>query len=387
MEPMADTIKCPNCSANLFFEPSSGKLECAYCGGSFDPATFEKVVDELTAEADKKIPETPKAEAAETAENAEEPSKPEEPRETDENNFVTEDAADTQQFVCKSCGGTIVTSLNTSASFCPFCGSPALIGERLTGEFKPKFLIPFKYSKEDAENAFLKWCKGGRWTPVKFVSKSNIEKLTGIYVPFWLFDIDYELDVTSECRTDSVVHSGNKTTTTMRFYDVNNKGTYMWRKIPFDGETRLDDSLMEAIEPFNYEQLIPYDYNYLPGFFADKYDQDVEALKERAIKRVKSYQSVKFKELTKKYDKVTVKEDKSKITSMAAHYALLPVWFMNYKYLGKNYAFAMNGQTGEVAGIRPISIVKRIVFFMVLLLILAAILRLGLGLYLMEEVG
>ena len=384
MESMADTIKCPNCSANLFFEPSSGKLECAYCGGSFDPASFEKVVDELTAEPAERSAEPVKAEPAE---NVEEPAKPLEARESDDDNFVTEDAQDTQQFVCKSCGGTIVTSLNTSASFCPFCGSPALIGERLTGEFKPKFLIPFKYSKEDAENAFLKWCKGGRWTPIKFVSKSNIEKLTGIYVPFWLFDIDYSLDVTSECRSDSVVHSGNKTTTTMRYYDVNNKGTYMWRKIPFDGETRLDDALMEAIEPFNYEQLIPYDYNYLPGFYADKYDQDVEALKERAIKRVKSYQSVKFKELTKKYDRVTVKEDKSKITSMAAHYALLPVWFMNYKYLGRNYAFAMNGQTGEVAGLRPVSIVKRIVFFMVLLLILAAIVRLGLGAYLMEEGG
>ncbi len=382
MESMADTIKCPNCSANLFFEPASGKLECAYCGGSFDPSVFEKVVDELTAEPKEKVSE---ASVSETPEP--ETAVAEEARETDEDNFVTEDAEDTQQFVCKSCGGTIVSSLNTSASFCPFCGSPALIGERLTGEFKPKFLIPFKYSKEDAENAFLKWCKGGRWTPVKFVSKSNIEKLTGIYVPFWLFDIDYQLDVTSECRTDSVVHSGNKTTTTMRYYNVNNKGMYMWRKIPFDGETRLDDSLMEAIEPFNYDQLIPYDYNYLPGFFADKYDQDVEALKDRAIKRVKNYQSVKFKELTRKYDKVTVKEDRSKIMNMAAHYALLPVWFMNYKYLGRNYAFAMNGQTGEVAGIRPVSIVKRIVFFMILLTVLAAIVRLGLGMYLLEEVG
>ena len=376
---MADTIKCPNCSANLFFEPSSGKLECVYCGGSFDPATFEKAVDELSSDT-----ESSKAEPVENTEQSPETS---ESRQSDDDNLVTEDSKDTQQFVCKSCGGTVVTSLNTSASFCPFCGSPALIGERLTGEFKPKFIIPFKYSKEDAENAFLKWCKGGRWTPVKFVSKSNIEKLTGIYVPFWLFDIDYQLDVVSECRSDSVSHSGNKTTTTMRFYNVNNKGNYMWRKIPFDGETRLDDTLMEAIEPFNYDQLIPYDYNYLPGFYADKYDQNVEALKERAIKRVKSYQSVKFKELTKKYDKVTVKEDRSKITNMTAHYALLPVWFMNYKYLGRNYAFAMNGQTGEVAGIRPVSIVKRIIFFMILLLILAAVFRLGLGVYLMGEVG
>ena len=134
---MADTIKCPNCSANLFFEPSSGKLECAYCGGSFDPATFQKAVDELSHEAEpaeKKVPEAEEVKEAQDTGDTEQTPETEEPRESDDDNLVTEDAKDTQQFVCKSCGGTIVTSLNTSASFCPFCGSPALIGERLTGE-------------------------------------------------------------------------------------------------------------------------------------------------------------------------------------------------------------------------------------------------------------
>jgi len=386
---MADTIKCPNCSANLFFEPSSGKLECAYCGGSFDPAKFEAAVDELLAEpskpAEKAIDRGFQTEAGEDV-NAQ-TAEPEQPRVADEENPLLEDAEDTQVFTCKSCAGTIVSSANTSATFCPFCGSPALIGDRLTGEFKPQFLIPFKHSRQDAENAFLKWCKGGRWTPVKFVSKENIAKMTGLYVPFWLFDVDYFLNISSECRQDSVSHSGSKTTTTMRYYNVTNKGTYNWRKIPFDGETRIDDALMEAIEPFNYSQLIPYDYKYLPGFFADKYDQDVEALKARVLKRVKSYQNTKFKELTKKYDKVTVKEDKSQITNMDAHYALLPVWFLQYKYLGKNYYFAMNGQTGEVAGIRPVSLVKSLVFFMTMLSIMAAIVRFIMGLYLAGVAG
>ncbi|MBP5260709.1 MAG: hypothetical protein J6Z43_01130 [Clostridiales bacterium] len=385
---MADTIKCPNCSANLFFEPSTGKLECAYCGGSFDPAKFEAVVEELTAEPkqapEKAINKNYEIEEAE-AQPAQQTAQVSE--EDDEDNPLREDAEDTQLFTCKSCAGTIVSSANTSASFCPFCGSPALIGDRLTGEFKPKFLIPFKYSRQQAEAAFLKWCKGGRWTPVKFVSKENISKITGLYVPFWLFDVDYFLDIKSECRKDSVSHSGNKTTTTMRYYNVTNKGKYMWRKIPFDGETRIDDALMEAIEPYNYSQLIPYDYKYLPGFFADKYDQDVEALRARAIKRVKAYQNTKFKELTKKYDKTTVKEDKSMITAMDAHYALLPVWFLQYKYLGKNYYFAMNGQTGEVAGIRPVSMVKGLVLFMSLLTIVAAIVRFAMGVYLAGVAG
>ena len=36
-------------------------------------------------------------------------------------------------------------------------------------------------------------------------------------------------------------------------------------------------------------------------------------------------------------------------------YALLPVWILNYKYQGKNYTFALNGQTGKIVGNRPIA--------------------------------
>ncbi|MBR2523725.1 MAG: hypothetical protein IKE53_04725 [Clostridiales bacterium] len=387
---MADTIKCPNCSANLFFEPASGKLECAYCGGSFDPATFEAAVEELMSEPAPKAEAAPQQDTAAPTDAEPAPQQVGQPAETSDeegDNLFREDAEDTQQFVCKSCAGVVISSANTSASFCPFCGSPALIGDRLTGEFKPEFLIPFKYSREQAEAAFLKWCKGGRWTPIKFVSNENISKLTGLYVPFWLFDVDYDLNVISECRKDSVSHSGSKTTTTMRYYEVTSRGKYNWRKIPFDGETRINDALMEAIEPFNYSQLIPFDYKYLPGFFADKYDQDVDALKDRVIKRVTGYQSVKYKELTKKYDSVKVKSDASRITDLTAHYALLPVWFMNYKYLGRNYSFAMNGQTGEVAGIKPISIVKGLILFLLVLIILATITRCGLAFYLGEVAG
>ena len=220
---MADTIKCPNCAANLMFEPSSGKLECAFCGGSFDPAQIERVVEELTAEPGRAKEgvdsvqrlEEPQAQEPQQAQQVQQTETKAPSAEQGDNPFE-DDKEDTIQFTCKSCAGTIVTSSNTSATFCPFCGSPALIGDRLTDEFQPKYLIPFKYSRAKAEEAFLKWCKGGRWTPIQFVSPENIAKMTGLYVPFWLFDVDYDMDSTSECRKDSVVHSGSKTTTTMR---------------------------------------------------------------------------------------------------------------------------------------------------------------------------
>ena len=37
------------------------------------------------------------------------------------------------------------------------------------------------------------------------------------------------------------------------------------------------------------------------------------------------------------------------------HYALLPVWVLNTKWEGKDFLFAMNGQTGKLVGNLPIS--------------------------------
>ena len=33
---------------------------------------------------------------------------------------------------------------------------------------------------------------------------------------------------------------------------------------------------------------------------------------------------------------------------------MLPVWFMSYRYKGQIYEFAMNGQTGRLAGTPPL---------------------------------
>ncbi|MBO4578927.1 MAG: hypothetical protein J5715_02110 [Clostridiales bacterium] len=367
---MADTIKCPQCSANLIFNPDTQKLECAFCGGAFDPSSIESTPDELKegktkgAEDQAKAFEGDKDSVFEAeADNAE--------FTVTEKEAAAEDNSDKTEFVCNACGARVVTDSHTSATFCAFCGSPALVGQRLADNFKPKYLIPFSIGREKAENLFIKWAKGGRWTPMNFVSQKNIEKLTGLYVPFWLFDYKIDLDVTGKGSTSSI--SGN--VKTIKDYEIYCKGKMLFDNVPFDGETRIDDALMEAIEPYDMKKMIPYDYKYLPGFFADRYDLDAQGLKDRAVKRGHEYIDQFIKSKTKKYDSFSIKENKSAFTDIRADYALLPVWFMSYKYLGKYYYFAINGQTGEVAGTLPISPVKKVVFFFILLAILAVIVR------------
>ena len=379
---MADTIKCPNCSGNLKFNPDTQKLGCDFCGASFDPSLFEAKIDELVTDA-------PAAEAAPVAEA--QPSGPAEQITTEVSEALgpsdevkpgehqsSVNEGEQVEFVCNSCGARVVTDKNTSATFCAFCGSPAMVGQRLTNEFRPQYMIPFKISRQKAENAFLKWAGGGKWTPFGFVSKENVKKLTGLYVPFWLFDIKAHIDV--EGSGEDVSYSGDKQITS--HYDIKRMGDVEWKYIPLDGETRIDDKLMEAIEPFNFSNMIPYDYDYIPGFYADRYDQDAQALAKRATDRgIAGMDQVIKSSIGKKYDRHRITKNRSTITSMAANYALLPVWFMSYKYHNQMYYFAMNGQTGEVAGKVPVSTVKKTAFFFIVLAIVAVIARFALGVF------
>ena len=63
-------------------------------------------------------------------------------------------------------------------------------------------------------------------------------------------------------------------------------------------------------------------------------------------------------------------------TDLRADPALLPVWINAYQFRGETYRFLVNGQTGEVIGIAPISYVK--VFLVALAIVAVALLILAL---------
>ena len=58
------------------------------------------------------------------------------------------------------------------------------------------------------------------------------------------------------------------------------------------------------------------------------------------------------------YASVQVTNNDVQIQQQAARNVLLPVWMLMSTYRGKEYLFAMNGQTGKLVGNLPISIPK-----------------------------
>ena len=315
---LADTYKCPGCSGNLFYNMDQRELVCKFCGNSYSPDVFEML------EAFGKV---------------------EEERDASEDDKK-------QEIVCSSCGAVVITDENTSSSICCYCGSPALAARRLTKEFRPDYIIPFVVTKEEARAKFLDWAKNNKYIPNDFTSEENINKLRGIYVPFWLVDCKCE----AEFYGTGYMNQGNKYAT----FSLDRFITFYLSRVPFDGSKRISDRLMAAVEPFDYSEMKEYKDSYLPGFFAERYDQTPLALSERVSNRTKRYAEEAIKMMTcGQYDKVNFSQGYSNASEFKHSYALLPVWFMNYKYNDVNYGFAINGQTGEVCGDLPFDPLKR----------------------------
>ena len=339
---MSVSVKCSNCGADVVFDADKQQMYCEHCGTLVKP---EELKQDLTPE------DNPQWHAEKKD---------------------WEDGA--SQYTCGNCGAAVVTDRDTSATFCAFCGSPTIIPERLVDAYRPSVLIPFQYGREEALKSFFAWCRKGRLTPRDFVSEKNVEKLTGLYLPFWLFDIDVDMRFAATGVKVDRVTIGNTITTTTSYFDIVRNRKMAWDRIPLDGATRVDDALMEILEPFSYERLVDFDMKYLSGFYAEKYDLKEEDLYQRLKDRVAQYAREEFDGSVTEYSRVTDVVDKSVYYTPKNAYALLPVWMMNYTYRGKLYTFAMNGQTGKVAGEPPVSPIK-------VALICAATLLLSSGLF------
>ncbi len=256
---------------------------------------------------------------------------------------------------CPSCGAEIITDETTAATSCVYCGNPTVVPGQLGGNLKPDYVIPFKLNKEAAIKALKNHYNKKPLLPKEFKDQNHIEEIKGVYVPFWLFDCDADAYMEYNGQKIRTWRSGNYDVTETSHYHVVREGEICFAKIPVDGSTKMPDAHMDAIEPYNYNEMVAFSTAYLPGFFADKYDVDAEESVERANTRIKNSTTSSFGSTLKEYTTWNVKNADIKIKQGEIKYALLPVWLLTTKWKNENYLFAMNGQTGKLIGDLPIS--------------------------------
>lgn len=337
--------QCPACTGPLHFDSGSGRLQCDYCGSSFS-------VEEVEAMFAGKNEQAEAAQAEAAAEQM-----PEEAARWDMESAGGEwgaDAANMRAYSCPSCGAELICDATTAATACPYCGNPTIIPGQFGNTKKPDLIIPFKMDKDAAVAALKRHYAGKPLLPKAFASANHIEDIKGVYVPFWLFDAQVEADMTFNATRTMVQNTPREVITATDHFLVRRRGTMDFRGIPVDASTKMPDAHMDAIEPYDYNDLKPFSLSYLPGFLADKYDVSKEESQERANSRCASSAEQAIQNTVAGYATCVPVNKSFQVRARGVKYALLPVWMLSTQWNGQNYLFAMNGQTGKLIGDLPI---------------------------------
>ena len=340
---MSDILeyKCPACGGTVSFDSHTQMMKCPYCESEFDVEALKKYDADLNR-----------------------PEREDMSWDTDSGAEWREDeTGDMVVFNCTSCGGEIVGEKTTAATFCPYCGANVIIKGALSGELKPDAVIPFKLDREAAKKAYLDHLKGKILLPGLFKEQATIDRIKGVYVPFWLFDCDADADVRFKATRVSSWSDSRYNYTKTDTYSLRRAGSAAFYGVPEDGSVRMDDAMMEAIEPFDYSQAVDFQTAYLAGFFADKYDVASSDRVERANARIKESMINLLSSTVSGYSSCTAESVNIGTRNAHVRYALLPVWTLSVKYGDKNYLFVMNGQTGKLIGDLPCSRAKYWAFF------------------------
>ena len=333
-------LKCPCCGGTLEFDNKTQMVVCPFCDSQFTTEDLKAYSDDLASD--------------KQDETAWDESRVQE--------YTDKEMKGMKIYSCDSCGGEIIVDETTSSTKCPYCGNNLVVSKQLSGDLRPNYVIPFKNDKETVQQDLKKFFRKKPLLPGSFSKENVIEEIKSLYVPFWIFDADVEGKVRFKGETTRTWSDSNYDYRETKYYSIIRGGGIAFDHVPVDGSSKMEDKLMESIEPYDFSQAEEFNVAYLAGIAADRYDVDKDVTFNRATERFRDGTIEAFRNDIHGYSNVTVQDSNIQLSNTKASYALYPVWILNTKWKDKKYMFAVNGQTGKVAGDLPVSVPKFLLF-------------------------
>ena len=295
--------KCPNCGDVITYNVEDKALTCKGCGNTFSAGSV--VNEDLWKELE---------------------------------------TMECDIYKCSTCGAEISTNDVEVSTFCGYCGQPTIVFNRMVSQTKPQKIIPFSITKDEAEKKIRRYLKRSIFTK-RSIRNFKTERIVGIYVPFWLFDMNYSSKQTLKGDEGS---GKNK-----RTYNYYRECECNFKNLTVDASMRLDNTLSSRLEPYDFADSKAFDIGYLSGFYADCYDVRSDEARRDAISKAKHlYDSEVIKTVPAR--NVSIMFDQPDYQINSSTYAMLPAWFLSFiDKDNKCYTILVNGQTGKVVGALP----------------------------------
>ena len=305
---------CPNCGGQLRFSPEHQSLLCKSCGETTDVNGYQP---------DEKI---------------------------------GTDSVTTNIYQCPNCAGEIQLIDNDGMEFCPYCGSQATMQEKFSDEGVPKYILPFRFTKEMAKEKYVNKASKIHFAPEGLKADENIEKMVGMYVPYYLYEYSVNDHVTFKGRATS--SSGDYDITRLANVDVDVDVNNL--KVPFDASQTLDDSIASMLEPFPMDEVMAFNPGYLAGYFVENSTVDddlyIDESQDKAVDYLTNQVLSKSQGYTPDLD---ARQDIEMTINSDIHYAdtegaYLPMYFMTTRYNDRVAYSIVNGANGNIYMDMPI---------------------------------
>ncbi len=325
----SEKYPCRSCGGSMTFSPTTGSLECEYCGQTVNIEASADNYNEYSLD--------------------------------DAEDLASHNWGEEKRVInCESCSGQTVISISEVSKICVFCGSAHVVVMDEKQGIKPELLIPFKIANEDARKNITSWVKGKFYAPKALKNKQNVDRLKSVYIPFFTYDSDSHsaysgLRGTHYYVTKSRTVNGKRETyreRKTRWSPVSGVYKNYYDDVLINASTKVESSLIDRMNGFNLSELEDYNPAYLAGHVTERYQitlndgwikarDDIDGQIKRGIRKQVGGDEFRLLHKTTDYGDVLFK------------HIILPVWITSYDFKGKIYNVYINGQTGNVEGKYP----------------------------------
>ena len=347
--------KCPKCGAtDISLNVKTGLLRCNFCRHEFEPEKVEGLETDIS-----------NLQGDVFGSGAQD---------------ISQNSDDIITLKCTSCGAEVVVDIkNSTQARCHWCRNVLSINQQVPNGIVPDVVLPFKTTKDQAREYIDKFVgKRKFFAHPKFKQEFTTENIMGVYFPYMVVDVNSKASFSGqgehEIKRYSVKEGDHETTYyDAELYDVERDFDLTINGLTIESSIdKLDTSssnkttnIINSIMPFDTENCVKFNSNYLSGFTSEKRDTNIEQLRPIVNEQAKDIARYAANDTLKHYDR-GVRWDKEdfQIKGQQWKSAYLPVWLYSYQELKNNksvlHYVAVNARTQETMGSVPIHIPKLI---------------------------